>query len=210
MKTLFIETKNKESIGLFWKIKKQLNKLPKKIFLAYSIQYKPLALKIKEYLKKQNKEIKGFKQVLGCSELKSKFPMLLVSSGNFHALNLVLQNNKVFLLDKEKIKKIDNKEINKIKLKRKSALLKFLSAETIGILISCKPGQENLSEARELKRKLEKKGKRPRIFLADNITPLDLENFNIDSWVNTACPGLSMDSNKIINIKELKKKNYFA
>lgn len=201
MKLMFIEAKKIEEFDVN---NLNLNILPKKVFLAYSIQYKKLAEKIK---KKLGKKVKGFKQVLGCSKLKTKYPILLVGSGRFHAIQLALQGNIVYILE-NRIIKLDEKEIEKIKAKRKSALVKFLAADKIGILVSYKPGQENLKKALILKKKLEKQGKEIKIFVGDNIGIAELENYNIESWVNTACPALSLDS-RIISIYELKENKKF-
>ncbi|MCK5015747.1 MAG: hypothetical protein KAS32_01635, partial [Candidatus Peribacteraceae bacterium] len=46
---------------------KLLDKLPKKVLIAYSIQFKALASKVKTYLKGKKKDVVGVKQVLGCS-----------------------------------------------------------------------------------------------------------------------------------------------
>ncbi len=205
MKVLFINTEIKKS----FKIKdKELEKLPKNIFLVYSIQYKKSAKNIKKKLKNQGKNIRGFKQVLGCSELNTKFPILLIGSGSFHALNLLLQDNEVYILEQGKIRKIPRKDIKKLKNRRKAALTKFLSAKKIGIIVSYKPGQENFSFAKLIKEKLQKeyKDKKFRIFIADNIYLQELDNYNIDSWINTSCPSLTYD-NRIISIRELKKFN---
>lgn len=198
MKVMFIEAKKKLSENIN---KINLKKLPKNIFITYSIQYQNLAEQIKQKL---GKRIKGFKQVLGCTKLKTKHPILLISDGKFHTLNLILQNNSVYILENNQIKKFPEKEIKKIKTKRKSALLNFLNADTIGIIVSTKPGQNNLKKAIKLKSKLEKQNKNCYLFLADNIAPQELENFpNIQSWLNTACPGLIHDSPKIINMDEI-------
>ncbi len=197
MKIMFVEAKRKFSDFDVDSI--NLSVLPEKIFLAYSIQYEKLAEKIKEKL---GNRIAGYKPVLGCSKIKSKHPILLISSGKFHALHLALQDNVVYILEGNLIRKLDEKETEKIKAKRKAALSKFLSANRIGILVSTKPGQENLKKALALKKKLEKKGEKIQIFLADDINLSELENYNIDSWINTACRALSYDS-RIINLHEI-------
>ena len=61
MKTLFIESLKKTELdinSIDFKI------LPKRIFIAYSIQYKALATALKKKLKQISKEAVGFKQVL--------------------------------------------------------------------------------------------------------------------------------------------------
>ena len=198
MKALFIEAKRKLDSNLD---NIDLNTLPNKIFLAYSIQYKALAEKLKNRL---GKKVAGFKQVLGCSQLKSKHPILLIGSGKFHAFNLALQGNTVYIFEGNKINKLSEKEVKKLRGKRKAALIKFLSADNIGILVSTKPGQENLKKSLILKKKLEKQDKNAHIFITDNINIEELENYNIQSWVNTACPALSFDS-RIIHLHEVEK-----
>ncbi len=59
-----------------------------------------------------------------------------------------------------------------------------------------KPGQFKLDEALKLKKKTNKKAY---IFLADNITEEELENFNLPIYINTACPRI--DSGKVIYYK---------
>jgi len=200
VKTLYIEAQRKlEDLNIDLD-SINLSVLPSKIFLAYSIQYKPLALKLKEKL--ANKVIR-MQQILGCSKLKSKVPILLVGSGQFHALNLLLQGNLVYLLEGEKIRKLDEKEVEKFRKKKKAAKIKFLSADSIGIIVSCKPGQENMKKALDLKKKLEKKGKKASIFITDTININELENFPIDSWVNTACPALELDY-PFINLEDVE------
>ena len=192
---MFVEAGNKEKLNLE-KLKELEKKLPPIIYIAYSIQYKNLAEEIKKSIKKK---VAGFSQVLGCSKIKTSSPILLISSGRFHAINLALQGNKVYIFDNFSIREIDSKEIEIIKKKEKAKYLRLLSSDNIGITVSIKDGQENLESAEKIKEQLEKKGKKAFLFLADNINPQELENFSCDIWINTACPGLSLDSDKIIN-----------
>jgi diphthamide biosynthesis enzyme Dph1/Dph2-like protein len=203
MKVLYIESKlknNELSIP-----EEEIKKLPKSIFLAYSLQYKDLAEKIKKQLLKASIKITKFQQVLGCSKIKANDSVLLIGAGRFHAMNLYLQAPRTYLLEGNGIIEIPKKDIELLRIRLKTALIKFLSAKSIGILVSTKPGQENMIKALELKEKLKKKGKEVYIFLSNNINPNQFENFNIDSWVNTACSGLSMDNPEIINYDELKE-----
>jgi len=196
MKLLFIESKKKLNLDL---AEIDFSMLPKEIFIAYSVQFKELAEKIKAKL---DKRVKGFQQVLGCSVLKSEYPILLVGSGKFHALNLALKGNSLYILEGAKIAKLDEKEVEKIKAKRKAALSRFYSAQKVGILVSTKPGQENLNNAVKLRKELAKKGKTAAIFIADNINLEELENYPINSWVNASCQALTFDA-RIVSIQEL-------
>jgi diphthamide biosynthesis enzyme Dph1/Dph2-like protein len=183
----------------------EIKKLPKEIFLAYSIQYKPAAEYVKKQLESNGIKIIGFNQVLGCSKIITKSPILLVGSGRFHAQNLYLQAPSVYITEGNKINNISQKEIDLMKVRKNAAVSKFLNAENIGIIVCVKPGQENLKSAVLLKDQLIKKGKKAYIFASDIIDLNQFENFNICSWVNTSCPGLAYDSPSIINIDEASK-----
>jgi|TARA_B100001971_G_scaffold186587_1_gene186645 2-(3-amino-3-carboxypropyl)histidine synthase len=201
MKILYIESKQKNLKAEL--SKSEIVKLPKKIFLAYSIQYKDLSYNIAKQLKKSKIKIEKTQQVLGCSKVNTKLPILLIGTGRFHAQNLYLQTPILYILENNKIIKISKDEINRLKARKKTALIKFLKADNIGILVSTKPGQENLKQAEVLKKKLENKNKKKHIFISNNIDINQFENFNIQSWVNTACPGLANDSSDIINIGDI-------
>jgi diphthamide biosynthesis enzyme Dph1/Dph2-like protein len=202
MKVLYIEAKQKNKYDLS---DNEIRKLPKKLFLAYSIQYAELALSIKGQLEKNNIKITKFQQVLGCSKIDTKDPVFLIGTGRFHASNLFLQAPKIYVLEGTNIIEIPKREIEKLKAKRQTSLIKFLKADNIGILVTTKPGQESLKKAIQLKKDLKKKGKKSFIFMSNNLDISQFENFNIDSWVNTACTGLALDSPQVINISELPK-----
>ena len=138
------------------------------------------------------------------SEKEKKYPILLISDGKFHAMNLASQlDSPIYIYTNNKINKMDKREVEKLKAKKKIAISKFLYAKTIGIIISSKPGQLKFNEAIALKKQLEKKGKKVYLFLSDNINIEELDNFPIDFYLNTACPGLQFSSSKILNIEDL-------
>lgn len=203
MRVLYVESKLK---GTEFKLNaKEISKLPKKIFLAYSIQYKDLGLSVKKQLVSNNITVSKFQQVLGCSKVNTNLPILLVGSGRFHAINLYLQAPAVYLLEGEEIIKISRAEVERVWARKKTALMKFLNADKIGILVSTKPGQENLKKAIELEKKLKKKGKKVYVFICDSVDVNQFENFDVQSWVNTACSGLANDNPQVIDINELPK-----
>ena len=200
MKVLYVEAKKKqESLPI------NIALLPKELFLAYSIQYKSQAQSIKKKLEASKIKVSGFQQVLGCTKLKSKLPILLVGSGKFHALNLALQNTQVYIYNNSTITQVDPKELENLNQKKKAALNRFLSLDRIGILVSTKPGQENITQAEALKERIENKypEKRVYIILSNHINISEFENFDIDFFINTACPGLLNDSSKIINSDDI-------
>jgi 2-(3-amino-3-carboxypropyl)histidine synthase len=185
----------------------QALKLPDSTAIAYSIQYKNIAMKVKQILEKKYK-ITGIVQVLGCS--RPVFPkgtkaVLLISSGRFHALSLSAETKlPIYILESNELAKISKEEIDAFEKKKKASYIRFLNSEKVGILVSTKPGQENLKRAINIKSKM--KGKKSYLFLSNEIDTRQFENFNdIDSWVNTACPRLDFDSSAI-NIRDLENK----
>jgi len=215
MKTLFIEAKYQGKINLN---KIPINKLPNKIGLVSSVQFVDYLLKIKQYLQKNKRKVfleKGKQkykgQVLGCDltsaeKIKKKVnAFLYIGDGRFHPLGVALKTNKkVYTFDPigNVFSEIKKEDIEKIKKKNKAKLIKFLSSDNIGILVSVKPGQYNLKKSLELKKKF--KDKTFNMFLFDTLNINDLENFPfIESWINTACPRISDEKNNIINIEDL-------
>ncbi len=201
IKVLYIESKLKDQdLNLD---NEQIKTLPKKLFLVYTVQYKEYAQKIKKQLKANKIVATGFQQILGCSKIKTKDAILYMGTGKFHYLNLLLLSPAIYIIAEGKIKQIPEQEIESQKNRRYAAYIKYLNASNIGILVSTKPGQENLGEAIRIKAKLKKQGKNPYIFLGSNIDTSQFENFHIDSWVNTACLGLCYDNSVIINSSDL-------
>lgn len=183
-------------------IKKSSRELPKDIAIFYSSQYAELAKQIKKEL--QN-NIHSFEQTLGCSKpkLSSKVrAILLISDGEFHGTSLECETNiPVYILNSGGLRKISQEQIKKMQQSKKSSLVNFLSAKKIGILISTKPGQQRLKQTLKSKKFNDKE---KYFFISNNINISEFENFpQIKAWVNTACPRIDLNSNKIININDL-------
>jgi len=167
-------------------------------------------------------KLKG--QVLGCDSYNNSFDkevfmsdvILYVGDGYFHPdaflFSQIYSSKKIPILKWNPVDKtLINVEFQRIKkkvIRIKSNLMKYLDSNSIGILVSTKPGQQNLDLALELKEKLNKEGKKGYIFLDDTFDMNKAEDFNfIDCWVNTACPRIGQEdcinfSFPIINIKE--------
>jgi 2-(3-amino-3-carboxypropyl)histidine synthase len=203
MKTVFIEAKSDADIRLS---REQLAQLPKKTGIATTIQH---LHKIKE----ARKQIKGgiiAGQVLGCDisaaeKIKNKVnAFLYIGSGEFHPLGIAIGTGKeVFCFNPftKKMSKIGKKDIEKYNKRKKTSLIKFLSAEKVGILVSTKPGQNRMKDALKLSKR---KDKEYFIFAFDTLNEPDLENFPfIQCWVNTACPRIADNKANIINIDDV-------
>jgi 2-(3-amino-3-carboxypropyl)histidine synthase len=107
-------------------------------------------------------------------------------------------------LENNQLIKISEKDVENLKKKQKGAYIKFLNAKKIGILVSTKPGQQNLKRAFKIKNKI--KNKESYLFISNNINTAEFENFpEIESWINTACPRLDMEDARIVNMDKIGK-----
>jgi len=200
MKTLFIPVKNKLEINSK-KISEISLKLPKNIAIAYSIQYKEIAEQIEKLLKNK-KNITKITQVLGCS--KPIFPketkaILIITDGKFHATSLAFETKlPVYILNSNKFEKVSKKDMEFLEKKQKAAYVRYLNSKEIGILVSTKPGQQKLNRAIEFKKNL--KNKKSYLFISNNLNPQEFENFNLNCFVNTACPRMDIEDSRIINL----------
>lgn len=211
MKILYIETRSKTKPEEYFIDENFIKRLPKQIFLAYSIQFKGQAETMKKALEKQGIRVIGFRQVLGCTKLRVVPPctILLIGQGRFHAFNLAVQNPKhpLIIYSNGSSLAIGKRELDELRKKKQTSLSIFLSSKEIGILVSTKPGQENLKKAELLASKIEKKypQKKAYIFISNNISMRELENFKIKSWINTACPGIASDNPRIANADDISE-----
>jgi 2-(3-amino-3-carboxypropyl)histidine synthase len=214
MKKIFIEAKYKGSIDAS-KIK--ADKLPAKLGLATSVQFVDFLDEIKEYLEDHGKKVlieKGLQkykgQILGCEQsaavkLRAMVDAFLyIGDGAFHPIGIALKTGKevfTFNPSNNDFSKVEKKEIEKIKMQRKAQLLKFHSSKEIGVIVSTKPGQNRLEQARKLKDMFPDKNFY--LILFDNVDYTQLENFNfIECWLNTACPRIEEDI-KALNLDEI-------
>jgi len=159
-------------------------------------------------------------QILGCNVYEENFEkdlfenvdaVLYIGDGVFHPSALVFAGVKKLIIYNpisNKFRVLGEKDIEGNEKIMETNAKKFLVADSIGIFISVKPGQEHLNLVRELKIKLEKKGKKVYVFAGNEFNSLDLENFNfIKAWVNSACPRIGTDDlsgirKAIVNIKD--------
>ena len=230
MKTLFLEAPYSGTVELSQDTLDYLKeKNYKTVALYASVQFVNNLEKVKEQLEKNNirtvtsradrTHVEG--QLLGCDNYHSSLNLkedidcyLYVGDGKFHPLALVYGQK-----DNEEMKEIvvndpiqkkmflmGLEDIRGILKKYKGSLVKFLSSDSIGIIITIKPGQEHFRPALELKKKFPDK---KFYYFIDNVVSFDqLENFNfIDVWVNTTCPRVGFDDQEkfvkgVINLND--------
>lgn len=223
---VFIDAKWEGEIKLEKKLLDYLSKNKiKSVALFASVQFSNIDNFIKEL------EEKGIKvnitkakrtskpiQILGCDAYHDSFEtpileqsdsILYVGDGYFHPKALLLAQIKSQKIKSvimwnpiSKTLQILDEKIIQDQIKRyKRNLRMFVSAKTIGILVTIKPGQNYFQTAKRLKEFLEKQGKKVYIFIDDVLNLTQLENYTfIDAWVNTACPRIGTDD--IVNIRQ--------
>jgi len=207
MKTLFIDAKSDADISI---PKDQIKKLPKKVGIATTIQH---LHKIKDIQKQiPGSIIAG--QILGCSAEAAKNienkvdAFLYIGSGEFHPLEIAYETKKeVFCFNpsSKKLSKITQADVQRHEARKRTSLIKFLSADKVGIMVSTKPGQNRMEDAEKLSKR---KDKEYFLFAFDTLSELDMDNFPfIQCWVNTACPRIADGKPNIINIDDIPKNN---
>jgi 2-(3-amino-3-carboxypropyl)histidine synthase len=193
-----------------------------KIGMVSTIQFLDSLEKAKKFLEKKGKTVKIGKgklnsgQVLGCDvssaeSIKDEVDsFLFIGSGKFHPLGVAMKTGKpVFVLDVEKndIYQVDKKDFEKQKY---AAIALAKDAKKFGILISVKPGQLNLELAKKIKKNLEAKGKKAYILVFNEIKPEKLLGLDLDCYINTACPRITIENRTgfkkpILNPDELEQ-----
>ena len=140
-------------------------------------------------------ELKG--QVLGCNysvlENIQSDAVLFIGDGQFHPRGAKLYcKRKVYAYSPltREIFEVDESEFVR---RRYIEISRAKDARSFGILVSTKIGQKRLDLALKIQRKAFDKGFIAEIILLDEITPLAVDNFRFDAFVNTACPRISYD-----------------
>ncbi len=212
MKSLFIPT---EYMGKIILPEELIHSLPRRLIICSSVQFLMQLHKLKKELETQGKKITLFNgrsrilgQILGCDNFRVKTSaeaFFFLGDGIFHPTALLYENEKdVFYYNPLSGKRgvLCVKDLEKIKIHEKVSMTRFIQGRKIGLLISTKPGQNNIKTALTLKKKLENENKEVFLFITDNINLQETENFPfIDCWVNTACPRIVEDTKKpLINL----------
>jgi len=218
MKILYIPAKNKIPLSIS-NLKSKIKKLPNKIGLISTVQFSDIIPKIASIIRLENKIPVFYKKpiILGCDlkagvKIQNKVDCFLyIGSGRFHPIALSLSLKKeipifVFNPNTNTFKKLDYREVQKMKRRQKAAYIRYLSKNEIGILVSTKQGQCNLKQALSLKKDIEEKGKKAYIFLTDHFSEHQLENWPNLAWINTMCPGLSREMpSRLLDFRNIKK-----
>ncbi len=140
-------------------------------------------------------------QVLGCSysnarKIEDKVKAIVFfGDGLFHALGISFAvEKKVFALNPLDETIIDfSAEKEKFIRQRYALISRAAEAKSFGILVSTKKGQCRKEKALELKKLIEKNGRKAFLLAMDFFEPEHLLGVDIDALVNTACPRIAID-----------------
>jgi len=142
-------------------------------------------------------------QVLGCDYTTALTiadgvdGFLFIGAGRFHPLGLAAATGKPVVMANpytSTARKLGEREVMRLAMRRMAAITAAKEAERIGVIVSTKPGQLQLSMARSIRDRLRKKGKEAAIICLDEVTPLKLGNFTeAQAFINTACPRIAVD-----------------
>lgn len=219
MQTICIDAKWEKEIVLNEDILQYLKEHNvKSIALFASVQFLELDT-VRKQLTDVGIEIKTTKakrthvegQILGCDAyhdsygeniLETTDMTMYVGDGMFHPKALLLAQMRskeikpvlIWNPVTEKKQIIDYDDIKAQIKKLRANIMRFMTADCVGMLVTVKPGQQYLKNAMKFKKKLEEEGKKVYIFIDDDLSISLLENYPfVKAWINTACPRIGTD-----------------
>lgn len=181
----------------------------RRIGLTTTVQHIHNIKEAEEILRKAGKEVYigrslGLKyqgQVLGCNYGNAKSILSLVDAflflggGRFHALGLFLATMKPTVAAdpfEGRAYRVDS-EAEKIIHRRWMEITEASKANIWGIILGLKTGQLNMEAALKIKNDVEQLGKKAVLLAMREVTPEALLEFpEIEAYVNTACPRISL------------------
>jgi 2-(3-amino-3-carboxypropyl)histidine synthase len=142
-------------------------------------------------------------QILGCSysaatDLSEDVDgYLFIGGGKFHSLGIALTTGKPVIVANPysgDVSRFDESEVMQLAKRRMAAIANACKAKMIGVLVSSKPGQSALAEAKILDEKLAEKGIISFIIYLDEVRADQLNNFTEpEAFIETACPRIAID-----------------
>lgn len=199
--------------------------LYKKLGLVTNVSHLNAIKKVKDILKECGKEVftssgavsKNEAQILGCDVSAatqindSVDAFLYFGGGEFHPIGALLKTTKPFFVFDPFRRQLSEITEMRDKFRRiRNAKIGIASqAHKIGVLVSTKPGQFNLQLALKIKKEIESLGKAAYIITANTFDFTELSNFDVEAFVNTACPRIGIDDGTRIRGKPILNSDEF-
>ncbi len=206
---LYIEVQ--DELNLEPLMKRSLKELEKfeVIGLSYSIQHRHDLEKMKKFYESQGKKVVLSEKIgnvdyeghiVGCQyeglkAIQEKVDVFLIFGNQFHSMGASLAVEKpVVLVDvyNDSVRSMKGLR-DKILKQRAISIDKLKNAKKVGIIVEIKPGQQ-FGSAKYLLKEMKKTGKEAVVITMNELTPEKLMNFyNIDAFVELACPRIAVD-----------------
>lgn len=136
-------------------------------------------------------------QVLGCNFSSARTDcdeLLFIGSGGFHPVGASIATGKRVVIADPLMNEVREAEPEKIIRQRYAIIGKALDADSFGILIGSKKGQNRFTLAEKLYEKAKRAERDAYMIMLDEFDPDQLISFNVDAFVNTACPRIAVDN----------------
>ena len=187
-----------------------LSRLPERIGLLATVQYLGLIPKIKGMLESSGREVRVGEgdrrichpgQVLGCNCSAAESVdadvdgYLFIGEGDFHPLAAAFGMEKpVLVLNPVTGEVRDMSETRDRILRRRFAAIQGArDAESFLVIVCSKVGQNRSGLADEMVSLLRRHGRTAHKVIIEEINPTALMSYQVDAFVNTACPRIAMD-----------------
>ncbi len=187
-----------------------LSRLPERIGLLATVQYLGLIPKVKGMLESSGREVRVGEgdrrichpgQVLGCNCSAAESVdadvdgYLFIGEGDFHPLAAAFGMEKpVLVLNPVTGEVRDMSETRDRILRRRFAAIQGArDAESFLVIVCSKVGQNRSGLAGEMVSLLRRHGRTAHKVIIEEINPTALMSYQVDAFVNTACPRIAMD-----------------
>jgi 2-(3-amino-3-carboxypropyl)histidine synthase len=182
------------------------------IGLATTVQHAHQVKEIVEKLREAGLQVRTGKgtgktpldaQILGCSYMTAinikddVEAYLYIGGGRFHPIGIVMSTGKPVVMANPydgQVSSITEDDLMDVAKRRMAAVTIAKNSQRFGVIVSSKPGQNNLDKAVELQRMLREQGKEAILIYMDEIRPEHVNNYSEpEILVNTACPRIAID-----------------
>ena len=191
--------------------KQNVKKLGAHVGLATTAQHMHQLKEIKACLKEEGVRAELLKwgsrslapgHVVGCSFSGASrfkgYSILFIGTGTFHPLGIALASSApVFQYDPERCELVEHAGTkDRFLRKRFASIANSQDAKRFGIIVSSKPGQLRKTLAELARKMVEDAGKEAVVVVVDEVRSELLNYMDMDAWINTACPRISLDDSE--------------